>query len=243
MPIQAFKGGVSIIDEATLNSLISLQPFALIYDGNQVDGLTGTGISELDCSGYDRAFYFTALGVTEISRVEFELVGNGIGADVIIELRSGLVSDGSTEGTLLTKMVLPKEFLPGAKAYVSIPFDAVGLVSSARYWLVVRGAGDASNHFHLIGETSSNANYPCYYRSGATGSWTLGPSGHFKVFSGESGELKHGMYGSGFTTIEYSNELISKVYRYLPPMGTTQGGIRDILVYQWKGEYLKRGVI
>ncbi|MBC9785498.1 hypothetical protein H1S01_13400 [Heliobacterium chlorum] len=226
-----------------MNSLVSLQPFTLIYDGTQVDGFTGSGISEMDCSGYDWAFYFTALGVTEISRVEFELVGNGTGADVVIELRSGLVSDGSTEGELLYQMVLPKEFLPKTKAFVSIPLDSTGLVTGARYWLLVRGAGDASNHFHLIGETSSNANYPCYYRSGSSGSWAQGPSGHFKVFSGESGELKHGMYGSGFTTIEYSNEVISKVYRYLPPMGTTQGGIRDILVYQWKGEYLKRGVI
>ncbi|MTV49838.1 hypothetical protein GJ688_12735 [Heliobacillus mobilis] len=224
-----------------MNSLVSLQPFTLIYDGTQIDGFTGSGISEMDCSGYDRAFYFTALGVTEISRVEFELVGNGTGADVVIELRSGLVSDGSTEGELLYQMVLPKEFLPKTKAFVSIPFDATGLVNGARYWLLVRGAGDATNHFHLIGETASNANYPCYYRTGSVGSWTLGPSGHFKVFSGELGELRHGMYGAGFTTIEYNAEILSKVYRYLPPSGTAQGGIRDILVYDWNGEYLKRG--
>ncbi|MBC9786455.1 hypothetical protein H1S01_18525, partial [Heliobacterium chlorum] len=64
---------------------------------------------------------------------------------------------------------------------------------------------------------------------------------HFKIFSGENGELRHGMYGSGYTTIEYSGEMISKMYRYLPPAGTTQGGIRDVLTYTWNGEYLKRG--
>ncbi|MBC9786730.1 hypothetical protein H1S01_20105, partial [Heliobacterium chlorum] len=231
MPIiNAFKSGISVIDEATMNSILSLQPFSLIYDGTQVDGKTGTGVTQFDNASYDMAIYFTALNVTEISRIELDVFKAGNGADVTVEIRSGLVTDGSTDGTLLQKMVLPAEFIPTTKAYVSIPFDLTGLTSGARYWLVIRKNGDAMNYFRLNGEAATDANYPCYYRTG-TGVWASTTATHFKIFSGESGELKHGMYGDGFTTIEFSGEMIRKMYRYLPPAGTTQGGIRDVLTY------------
>ncbi|MBC9786297.1 hypothetical protein H1S01_17705, partial [Heliobacterium chlorum] len=88
--IYAFKAGTSVIDEATMNSILSLQPFSLIYDGAQVDAKTGAGVAQFDCASYDHLISFTASGVTEISRIELELVKDGIGADVIVEIRSGL---------------------------------------------------------------------------------------------------------------------------------------------------------
>ena len=33
MTLYAFKAGVTVLDEATMNSLLSLQPFQLIYEG------------------------------------------------------------------------------------------------------------------------------------------------------------------------------------------------------------------
>ena len=56
-----------------------------------------------------------------------------------------------------------------------------------------------------------------------------------RVFSGASGELKHGIYGgNGYTTVEYSGEIVSKVYRYLPPADGPDGGIRDVITYTWE---------
>jgi len=60
--------------------------------------------------------------------------------------------------------------------------------------------------------------------------------------SGESGELVHSIYaGTGYTTVEYSGEIISKVYRYLPPADGPTGGIRDVMTFNWSGEYIKGG--
>jgi hypothetical protein len=65
------------------------------------------------------------------------------------------------------------------------------------------------------------------------------------MYAGESGDLKHGIYGeNGYTTVEYDvNGQVSKVYRYLPPADGPTGGVRDIQTYIWAGEYLKSGVV
>jgi len=145
------------------------------------------------------------------------------------------------DGTLLKQVVVPKEFLPDPKAYWSVPIGLAGLTSGGIYWLVVLRAGDATNRLDWMGESSQDANCPAYYRTTDSGAWTVTNALHFRVFSGESGELKHSLYGAGHTTIEYSGEVMSKVYRYLPPADGPAGGIRDAITYTWSGEYLKGG--
>ncbi|RJX18497.1 MAG: hypothetical protein C4570_06360 [Ammonifex sp.] len=243
--MNAFKNNVTAFDETNMNELISFHDFALIYEGSQVDAKAGAGTAEFDNASYDHALRFTATGVTEIARLELELIKHGTGADLQIEIRSGFDPGGTTEGTLLKTVVVPKEFLPAGRSYWSIPLDLTGLTAGNQYWIVVRGAGDATNHFHAHGETTPDANYPAYYRlKGGSGAWTLENSIHFKVFSGESGELKHRTYPpSGHSTLEFSGEVLSKVYRYLPPSDTTAGGIRQIVTYTFSGEYLKKGEV
>ncbi|MTV50763.1 hypothetical protein GJ688_17670 [Heliobacillus mobilis] len=241
MALNAFTSG-TVLDVTTMNSLISLQPFSLVYDGIPFDGKSGSGIAEFDCASYSHAIRFTTTGTTELARLELDLVKHGNGVDLTTEIRTGLMVDGTNEGTLLKSMTYPKEFMPTSRAWVSIPFDLIGLTAGAVYWLVVKKNGDAANHFHVHGETTQDAGYPCYSRATTSGAWTLESAIHFRVFSGETGELKHGLYGSGFTTMEYNSDQLTKVYRYLPPLGITAGGIRDVLTYTWSNDYLKRAV-
>lgn len=226
-----------------MNSLLSLQSFALIYDGSQVDAKTGAGVTENSIANYSYAARFTLTGVTEISRVELELDRDNLGADLVLQIRSGVTS--TSDGTLLKEIVVPKEFISDPSGYWSIPVNLSGLTSGAQYWLVVKMAGDATNKVDWVGEAVTDASYPVYRRAGNSGNWTTGQNAlHFKVFSGESGELKHGIYGqNGYTTVEYSGEIMSKVYRYLPPADGSAGGIRNIQTYTWSGEYVKSGVV
>lgn len=242
MTLHAFKAGVTVLDEATMNSLLSLQPFQLIYEGTQRAGKIGGGVVENSIAEYSYCTRFTLSGSTEISRVELELDKDGTGADLIVQIRQGMNPAAGIDGTLLKQIVVPKEFIPTTKAYWSVPIDLSGLTSGGEYWLVVVKNGDATNKLDWVGETSQDSSYPAYQRSGDSGNWTTTNALHFKVFSGESGDLKHSIYaGTGYTTVEYDGEVISKVYRYLPPADGPDGGIRDIMTFNWSGEYIKGG--
>jgi len=240
--IHAFKDGLTILNQDNLNSLLALQPFQLIYEGTQRDAKTGSGVVENSIAEYSYCTRFTLSGSTEISRVELELDKDGTGADLIVQIRQGMNPTAGIDGTLLKQVVVPKEFIPETKTYWSVPIGLSGLTSGGQYWLVVVRNGDAVNDIEWIGETSQDSSYPAYQRSGDSGNWTTTNALHFKVFSGESGDLKHSIYaGTGYTTVEYSGEIISKVYRYLPPADGPEGGIRDVLTLNWSGEYIKGG--
>lgn len=245
MPINAFKNDVSMFSENVMNTLLSLQDFALIYTGSEIDAKTGAGVTENLVADYNFAIRVTATGVTELSRIELEVSADGEGQDLTIEVRDDDFNpDGSAEGTMLKSVVVPKEFLAADAAYWSIPLDVTGLTSGQNAWVIVKKVGDATDHFHLVGEASQDGSHPVYRRSGASGAWTANNAVHFKAYSGESGELKHGIYGeNGYTTAEYTGEAVSKVYRYLPPSDGPEGGIRDVLTMTWSGEYLKRGEV
>lgn len=242
MTVNAFKGNVSIVDEATMNNLLTLHDFALIYFGNVKDARYGSGVYEFDCSAYNHAIYFTASNTTTIGRIGFDVYKRGEGADLVVQIRSGLNIDGSTDGVLLREMCYPKEFIPTSMGgWISVPIDLTGLTSGAKYWIVVKQVGDAINHFRLVGEASKDANYPCYRRAGDTGGWTQVNSIHFEVFADDVGDLIHAVYGQAFTHIIWSGELPAQVRRYVPPIDGYAGGVRDIMNIEFNGEYLKRG--
>ena len=240
--MHAFKDGVTVLNEDNLNQMLSLQPFQLVYEGTQRDAKTGSGVAENSIADYSYCARFTLAGSTGMGRVELELDRDGDGADLMLQIREGMNPAAGVAGTLLKEVVVPKEFIPDPKAYWSIPIGLTGLTSGGQYWLVVVRAGDATNKLDWVGEAAQDANYPAYYRAAATGVWTLRNALHFRVFSGESGELVHSIYaGTGYTTVIYSGEIVSKVYRYLPPADGPDGGIRNAITYTWVGEYLIRG--
>lgn len=241
MTLHAFKDGLTILNQDNLNALLSLQPFQLIYEGVQRDAKTGGGVVENSIAEYSYCTRFTLSG-TEISRVELEIDRDGLGADLTVQIRQGMNPASGVDGTLLKEVIVPKEFIPETKTYWSVPIGLTGLTSGGQYWLVVLRAGDSVNKLDWIGETSQDVSYPAYQRAGDSGVWTARNALHFKVFSGESGELIHGIYaGTGYTTVLYEGELITKVCRYLPPADGPEGGIRDVLTLNWSGEYIKGG--
>jgi hypothetical protein len=242
--LHAFKDGLTILNQDNLNTLLSLQPFQLIYEGVQRDAKTGGGVVENSIAEYSYCTRFTLSGSTEISRVELELDKDGTGADLIVQIRQGMNPASGVDGTLLKQVVVPKEFIPDLKTYWSVPIGLSGLTSGGQYWIVVVRNGDATNKLDWIGETTQDASYPAYQRAGDSGAWTVRNALHFKVMSGESGELVHSIYaGTGYTTVEYSGEIISKVYRYLPPVDSSEGGIRDIIIFSYSERKIVGGSI
>ena len=248
MTLYAFKNGLTILNQDNLNTLLSLQPFQLIYEGTQRAGKTGSGVVENSIANYSYCTRFTLSGSTEIGRVELEVDRDGNGADLVLQIRSSMNPAGGNDGTLLKQVVVPKEFIPTTKAYWSIPVGLAGLTSGGQYWLVVIRAGDATNHLDWIGETTQDANHPTYYRAGTSGAWTATNALHFRVLSGAEGEVMHSIYaGTGYATLTYeivdAYPRLKKIYRYLPPPDGAAGGIRDVVTLTWTDGLITQGVI
>lgn len=231
-----------------MNSFLSLQPFQLIYEGAQRDAKTGGGVVENSIADYSYCTRFTLVSSTEIGRIELEIDRDGLGADLVVQIRSGMDPSTGDDGTLLKQVVVPKEFIPTTAAYWSVPINLTGLTSGGIYWLVVIKAGDSTNHLDWIGETVQDANYLAYYRAADTGGWAATNALHFKVLSGTEGEVMHSIYaGTGYATLEYeivdSYPQLKKIYRYLPPSDGAAGGIRDVVTLTWTDGVITKGVI
>lgn len=192
MTINAFKNGITVFDEATMNALISAQSSSMIYDGTQVAAVTGSGVTENDLSLGDLSESFILTGQTTIGRIELELKKYGVGADLTVEIRESTVN-----GTLRGTYKFPAKLF--STGYISLPIDLSGLTSGATYFIVLKMAGDSTNHLRWIGESGGDK--------------------HYRVFANTSGTytLRHGVYGeNGKTIVEYSGENIVHIWRWLP---------------------------
>lgn len=246
MVLYAFKNGDpnSRYTEDRMNSLLAMQDVHLIYEGIQRDAKVGSGVTENNLANYNYCARFILTGSTAIGRVEIEVDKDGDGSDLVVQIRSGMDPAAGVDGTLIKEAVIPKEFIPATAAYWSVPIQLEGLTSGGTYWLVVKQGGDASNHMDWVGEAAQDANYPAYYRNGSSGAWTANNALHFKVFSGNSGDLIHGIYGSNLVeTYLCTGEDLSHLYRYCPPADGAAGGIRDIMSIVYDGDYLTDGEV
>lgn len=242
--LNAFKDGLTVLNQDNLNSLLALQPFRLIYEGDQRAGQTGSGVVENNIAEHSYCTRFTLSGSTEIGRVELEIDRDGSGADLVVQIRSGMDPANGVDGTLLKQVVVPKEFIPVTKAYWSVPIGLSGLTSGGAYWLVVLRGGDATNHLDWMGETVQIGNYPAYRRAGESGAWTTTYALHFRVYSGTGGKAIHEIYGTnGHVTMTYSGEAPAKQYFYIPPADGSAGGIRNILTLSYIGGVLTGGAL
>lgn len=242
--LNAFKDGVTILNQDNLNQMLSLQDFALIYEGTQRAAKAGSGVVENSIAEYSYCTRFTLTGSTEIGRIELEIDRDGLGADIVVQIRSGMNPAAGVDGTLLKQIVVPKEFIPETAAYWSIPINLTGLMSGGTYWIVMAKAGDATNHLDWIGEANQDASYPACYRVGDSGAWTASNALHFKVHSGTEGKAIHEIYGTnGCVTITYSGDMPAKQYFYIPSVDSFAGGIRNILTLSYVGGVLTGGVM
>lgn len=243
--MRAFLGGVSILDEATLNALLTLQPFALVYDGTQFRAKTGSGVSENSTADYHHAVRVTLTGVSEFGRLEMNLDRDGAGVDLVVEIRdSDFNPDGSNDGTLLRTVIVPKEWIPDPAGWWSIPIALRGLTAGQNVWVVIPRRGDAINHIDLIGEASQDGNHPVYRRAGSSGAWSAHNAVHFRAYAGTAGEVLHGMYaGQAWTMVEFANEVPTKLYRFVPSPDGVDGGVRDVLELVFDGEHLVGGEV
>jgi len=234
----AFKDDVTVFNQTNMNELLSLQPFSLLYEGTQQDGMTDAGNTEHLVADYNFAIKFTTgSGKTEATRLELDVATDGAGADLTIEIRGNDFNpDGSAEGTLLGTIVVPVEFLPASQAYWYIPLNIIGLTAATVYWVIVKKAGDATNHIHLYAKgTEKDVAHKCYKRSGDTGAWTdLSDSIRFKIFEGEDGVMIHEGYGvNGWITNTYDAGVQERQYQYLPPSDGYPGGIREVMTLSY----------
>lgn len=247
LTLNAYKAG-GAITAAGLNALLELQDFTLIYEGSVDDSMTDAGTTEHLVADYNFAIKFTTgSGKTEATRLELDVATDGTGADLTIEIRGNDFNpDGSDEGTLLGTIVVPKEFLPATQAYVKIPLNVTGLTAETTYWIIVKKAGDSTNHIHLYSLGSEkDTDHKCYKRAGTSGAWTdLSDSIRFKVYEGAAGVPIHEIYATnGYVTLEYTAGVPVKQYYYLPPSDGAAGGIRSIMTLAYASGILTGGAV
>ena len=235
MALNAAKAGQGIT-AASWNELMAMQDFQLIYEGTLIDSVTGSGTTENSIADYSYFATFTLTGVTTLGRVELELDKDGSGADVTVT-----IIDSGLE--VLKTVIIPKEFIPSPKAYVSVPVGLTGLTSGGTYYIYVTQAGDSTNKVDWVGEASTSVGHACYRESSGSGAVEINAL-HFKVYSGNTGDLIHGVYGTNLVeTYIYTGEDLTTIWRYCPPSDGAVGGIRDIITITFDGDYLTEGAV
>lgn len=244
--------GVTKIKAEDTNNLLTSQAHKLIFAATQFAAKTGAGVSEYPIDTANRAFRFTMAG-TELGYLSIEGKKAGTGADLTVEIRSAAFNpDGSSMGVLIETKTIPKQFIGTAGAYLVLPLGLTGLTNAANYWVVIKQAGDGTNHIDLVGEASQDASYPAYSRNGSTGAWTVQNALHWKAHpypqadSASAGDLIAGIYdGRAIKWLEWTGEELTTVKRYIPALtdeedpimtGITDPGIREVKTYTRAGQ-------
>jgi hypothetical protein len=193
--IYAAKNGITQLDDVFLNSYMSAQSSSLIFDGDLVSSATGSGTTENNLSLSDLSTSFVLTGQTTIGRIELDLKKYGVGADLTVEIR-----DTTVGGTLKGSYTFPKKLFSATGGFISLPIDLSGLTAGGTYYIVLKMAGDSTNHLRWIGES--------------------GGALHYKVFANTPGTyvLKHGVYGANAKTLlNYDGSgNLTEIWRWLP---------------------------
>lgn len=239
---RAFVGGVSVLDSATMNSLLELQDYAMVQEGTQYDQSLGSGAVENSLADYTYYIRFTA--PADLGYIQIEADRDGDGSDIEYEIRDNTFNpDGSNDGVLVYgPKIYPDAFIDTTASFINLYVGAEGLTPGNYYWLVVKKAGGATNKIDLIGETTTNASYPVYRRSGSTGVWTSSEQLHFKIFEWtETGDILISEEGGQIDWFVYdATGNVSELRSYIPAIdGDETKSIRQILTLTG----LRKGVV
>ena len=248
MSIYAFVGGVSVADEDTMNALLSLQDAKYFYTATSRGSYSGAGTTENSGASYSYAISFKITGATTLGYITLNVDSDSAGQDLTVQLRDGLATSGTSDGTLLAQSIYPKEFMTvSAASTIYIPFGVTGLTAAATYWLTTTKVGDGTNKFDLIGEASANTANQTYRRTTTTASWSASTGIHYEVFDwtpvadNDCLMTVYGGYATEWVTLTVDG-LISNVKFYIPGIDGS-AGLRQTYTPTYSGEYIIKEVI
>lgn len=130
---------------AQINQFLGLHAATILYQGVQQAAQTTAGTGAVNSNGLWMAQFFTAAsGQTAAGRVVLTLAVTGTPAPLTVSLYA--TSGSAPTGSALVSASVPREFLAGTAAALSIPLPAT-VSASTTYWIVTTGVGDASDYY------------------------------------------------------------------------------------------------
>jgi hypothetical protein len=195
-----------------VNQLLGAHAVTFIYQGTQQAAQSTVGSGAVNSNSLWIAQSFTTgSGQTAAGRVVLTLAVTSSPAPMTVGLYAS--SAGAPTGSALVLVSVPKEFLTGTAAALSIPLPAI-VTASTTYWIVATAVGDVSNYYswsksNQVSGASTSAN-------GTT--WTTQAYGLlFQVYDQTANSLlTHTFEDSGarWTGLSYTGNQITTLREY-----------------------------
>jgi hypothetical protein len=243
MSINAYSPG-EVISAVSMNQLIRLQPFQLIYEGLPMRSSLPTVGAYLRTDSHATVLPFTLVG-DRLDRVNLDIYKTGTISppDLRVQIRRGMTTSApGTDGSLVAERLIPWEWIPSTRNpawWLSVPFGIrEGLTDGEQLFLCIDRAGSSNTYFNLAAATTQNASFQTFRRSAMLGSSGVTPitadnQVRYQIMAGDGGDLRNSIFSNALTQLDYGTDGVSRVLRYLPPSATAEGGIRDILTLKY----------
>ncbi len=148
MPTPAWLGATAGYNAyaGQVNQFLGAHAVTYVYAGVEQASEATAGSGGVNSDGLWIAQSFaTASGQTTTGYVTVTAKVTGTPAPLSVSIQA--TSSGAPSGTALVSTSLPKEFLTGSAAAVSVMLPVTGLTASTTYWIVANAVGDASDYF------------------------------------------------------------------------------------------------
>ena len=242
----AYKDG-KVINAASLNQLIDLQPFTNFYDGAAVVSSLPGYSTPLRTDAYSYILPITVNG-NRLDRFELDIARVGTPGDLQISLRRGVPIPGypTATQTVLVSWAIPAEWIPTTRDpgwYVSVPLG-VTITPNEQLFVCLNRVGNSTNYYNLGAANAQNTTYRTYRTTaqiGATGTYTQDNQLRYRLLTGFGGQLKNTVMGADITMLDYNADGVHRVYRFLPSVDG-DGGIRAVTTLQRTSGRISAGV-
>lgn len=195
-----------------VNQLLGAHAATFVYQGTQQAAQSTTGSGAINSNSLWIAQQFTTgSSQTAAGRVVLTLAVTASPTPATVALYAS--SGGAPTGSALVSVSVPKEFLTGTAAALSIPLPAA-VTASTTYWIVVAAVGDPSDYFSW--SKSNQASGASTSANGTT--WATQTYGLlFQVYDQSTvGALTHTFEDSGarWTGLGYTSNQLTKLQEY-----------------------------